>query len=103
MSQQWERVIICRAVSDGLTPGSETGFVCSMCQEPLQVTPQGLAILRTHGGELLCNPCGLLYVHVADEEIARTELSPAAKTQLDAGNKSPLANWTRNHRRSRYG
>jgi hypothetical protein len=93
---EFDRVIICRAVKDGLTPGAQTGYECSICKEPLQVTPGGLGTLRLYpDSALLCNDCGLLYVHMADEQIERTEMSPEAKRQMAAGNNSPLARWAR--------
>lgn len=98
MSEEFDRVIICRIVKDGLTPGAQIGYPCSICQEPLQVTSGGLGTLRQYpGSTLVCNECGLLYVTIAEsaDKIARTELSPEAKSQLAAGNKSPLARWLR--------
>jgi hypothetical protein len=98
MSKEFQRVIICRPVKDGMRPGSQTGYECSICQEALQVSPGGLGTLRQYpGSELLCNECGLLYVHLAEsaDGIERTEMSPEAESQLALGNKSPLARWIR--------
>lgn len=48
MSEILGRVIICRAVKDGLTPGARIGYACSVCQEPLQLTLGGLGILAEY-------------------------------------------------------
>jgi hypothetical protein len=94
-----ERVIICRGVKDGMKPGSRAGYECAICAEPLQVTSGGLGMLEQYPrSTLLCTECGLLYVHLAEDSghgIARIEMSPQAKSQLAAGNKSPLARWIR--------
>jgi hypothetical protein len=92
------RVIVCRAVKAGMLPGSRTGYECSICREPLQVSSGGLGTLEQYPrSTLLCTECGLLYVHVADNSgnAMRIEMSPQAKSQLAAGNKSPLARWLR--------
>lgn len=96
MNEEFGRVIICRSVKDGMMPGSQAGYDCSICLEPLQVSSGGLEqIQRYPGSMLLCNECGLLYVHIAESRdgIERTEISPEAKAQIDAGNQSPLARW----------
>jgi hypothetical protein len=93
-----EAVIICRAVEDGLAPGTQTGYECSICLEPLQLTSGGLEMLRRYpGSALLCNDCGHLYVTIAESAggIQRTEMSPTAQSQLAAGNRSPMARWFR--------
>lgn len=98
MSEILGRVIICRAVKDGLTPGARIGYACSVCQEPLQLTLGGLGILAEYpDSPLLCNECGFLYVQIAEArgELAGTQQSPQAKAQLDAGNDSVLARWLR--------
>jgi rubredoxin len=43
--------------------------------------------------ELLCNSCGLVFAQLGG--VSRTEISPEARHQLAAGNKSPLARWIR--------
>lgn len=50
-------VLICRSVKDGVSPGSEPGFACKTCGEPISVTSENLARARA-GATLLCNPCG---------------------------------------------
>jgi hypothetical protein len=93
-----DRVIICRGVKDGMTPGAQAGYECCICAEPLQVTPGGLGMLEQFPkSTLLCNECGLLFAHIAEsvDGLARTEISPEARHQLAAGNKSPLARWIR--------
>jgi hypothetical protein len=93
-----ERVIICRGVKDGMKPGSRAGYECAICAEPLLVTSGGLGMLEQYpNSKLLCNECGLLYLHIAEsvDGIERTEISPEARHQLAAGNKSPLARWIR--------
>lgn len=98
MSEELNRVIICRSAKESLKPGARIGYECCMCQEALQLTPGGFGTLLAYpGSRLFCNDCGLLYVQLAEDEIKRTEMSPAAKSQLAAGNKSPLARWVRKH------
>lgn len=97
MNQQI-RVIICRAVKTGITPGSREGFECSICSEPIALTTGGLETFRCYpASKLICNDCGLVWVQIAEakDELERVEISPEAKKQLDAGNKSPLARWMR--------
>ena len=89
------RVIICRSAREPLIPGAKLGFECAICQASLQLTDGALNVLRSDGGRLLCNDCGLLYVHLQEDGITRTEMSLNAKTQLAAGIDSPLANWMR--------
>jgi len=96
----FQMVIVCRSAKESLSPGALLGFECAICNEPLQITPDGKACYESMGGaELLCNPCGLLYVQIADESgrLAGTALSQTAKTQLDKGNDSRLAHWIRRH------
>jgi hypothetical protein len=98
MSGEEVRVIICRAVKTGITPGSRMGFVCSICAEPMAVTTGGLETFRRYPeSKLICNDCGLLYMQIVEarDQLERVEISPEAKAQLDAGNKSPLARWMR--------
>lgn len=103
MSEEFKRVIVCRSANELLAPGASLGYECSICKEPLQITPSGRATLEANqGSELLCNPCGLLYVHLAEGvgKLAGTEISPAAQEQLDRGNSSPLADFMRRRRRA---
>lgn len=100
MSTNFQMVIVCRSAKESLAPGAALGYQCAICQEPLQLTPGGKEHLEsTAGAELLCNPCGLLYVQIADETGHQVEnqMSPHAKAQLDEGNSSGLAQWIRKH------
>ena len=92
-----EIVIICCACKYGIVPGAATGFACSICLEPLQLTPDGgLEQFRKHpDAALLCNDCGLLYVYMAESQIESYEMSPHAKAQLASGDRSPLARFLR--------
>ena len=96
----FQMVIVCRSAKESLSPGALLGFHCAICSEPLQLTPSGKERYEsTEGASLLCNPCGLLYVYIADETNhgVETQLSPHAKSQLDQGNDSGLAHWIRKH------
>ena len=96
MSEEESRVMICRSVKDGLKPRARTGYECSICQEALQLTPDGFAMLQSHpASTLFCNECGFLYVTMAGDGIEHTEMSSEAKSQLAEGNRSPLAGWVR--------
>lgn len=92
-----EIVIICRACKYGIVPGAAIGFSCSICLEPLQMTKDGgLERFRENpDATLLCNDCGLLYVHMAESQIGSYEMSPHAKAQMDSGDRSPLARFLR--------
>lgn len=98
MSNKFKRVIVCRSANESLAPGATVGYECSICKEPLQITPSGRTTLEGDStSELLCNDCGLLYVNIAESagRLAWTEVGPAAKEQLSAGNNSPLADFMR--------
>ena len=90
-------VIICRSCKYGIVSGAATGFSCSICEEPLQMTQDGgLEQFRQNpDARLLCNDCGLLYVHLAEAEIDHYEMSPHAKAQMKSGDNSPLARFLR--------
>ena len=99
-----QHVVICRSAPprETLFPGAKLGHVCDCCKEPLQITSGGLRILAVDPDAItLCNDCGLVYAQVA-EDFAKTgvveietRVSPTAQRQLDSGNDSPLAQWTR--------
>ena len=100
MTEGLQITMICRSSDEPLNPGARAGYVCSICGARLQVTQDGRErMAHTPDVILLCNPCGLLYVHIAKGAgvLAGTETSPAAKAQLDQGNQSRLANWIRRH------
>lgn len=104
MSDKCDYVIVCRSAppKEAILPGAHLGHDCSICLEPLQLTDGALKQLEARpDARLLCNPCGLLFVHLAEDSGHEMELrqSPAARTQLDHGNDSPLADWVRRRAR----
>ena len=87
------RIMICRAVKDGITPGSFTGnYKCKLCGDALALTFSSVEQLKAHPeSPLLCNPCGIVFIEMGRDKIDRIELSPQAKKELERGNLSPLA------------
>lgn len=84
-------------MSEGLLPGHCAGFHCEICAEPLQLSPDGMAIVaESPQSQLLCNECGLIYVQLSKEAgCLAVAMSPSAKAQLESDNASPLAQFVR--------
>lgn len=61
-------LVICRTLRNGITPGAitDSGQKCHTCQEPLGVSPEGLAQILA-GGIPLCTICGLLAAALAKQ------------------------------------
>ena len=81
-----EAIIICRSAREPLRFGSEKGYSCTVCEEPLQVTETGRRQIAA-GGTPFCNPCGLRLAEDCErrDRIAGVLMSSAAEDQMQRG------------------
>lgn len=76
-------LIICRAVSNGISPTSTRGFHCAICKTEVQATPAGVQSIAEGDAIPLCNPCGFkVFEKIEAEKIAGVIISPEATEQM---------------------
>ena len=78
-------VVILRRARDPLLQDYRLGYNCSVCQEPLQVSPAGVQAIAG-GAVIVCNTCGFELAQRFLQEDPNHELevrqSPGALEQL---------------------
>lgn len=77
-------VVICKKVTQPLTPGFLAGDFCSVCKEQLQASPTGRVAIEG-GGTVFCNAHGFALAHLKQSanELAGTILTPELIQQLE--------------------
>ena len=77
-------VVICRSAKEPRTNANWLlGWNCAVCDEALQVGPQGRAAI-TAGGKPFCTKCGMEFMHsVPPEERAGVMFSPEGLKTLE--------------------